>query len=242
MPRTRTQRIVFSILMAFAMVYGMELYNQALLAGGLRTELFAAPLADIVPLMATVIVLETLVGGRVAARLVGRLLDAERCPQVLVTILRGAFTCWTMCPMMSLVATLAFKQPPAGEEKEQQPQRKNSRRDEKKHKFLRSYALCLTERARDGKLDRVVGRDRETERVIQILNRRQKNNPCLIGEPGVGKTAVAEGLAQRIADGNVPYKLHDKEGLSQGGVYPPAFSFQYGPLHLHPADAYGGGF
>ena len=102
------------------------------------------------------------------------------------------------------------RQQPADEEKEQQ-QRKPSRRDEKKHKFLRSYALCLTERARDGKLDRVVGRDRETERVIQILNRRQKNNPCLIGEPGVGKTAVAEGLAQRIADGNVPYKLHDKE-------------------------------
>ena len=115
MPRTRTQRIVFSILMAFAMVYGMELYNQALLAGGLRTELFTAPLADIVPLMAAVIALESLVGGRVAARLVGRLLDAERCPAVLAIILRGAFTCWTMCPMMSLVATLAFKQPPAGE-------------------------------------------------------------------------------------------------------------------------------
>ncbi len=115
MPRTRTQRIVFSILMAFAMVYGMELYNQALLAGGLRTELFAAPLADIVPLMAAVIVLETLVGGRVAARQVGRLLDTDHCPEVLVTILRGALTCWTMCPMMSLVATLAFKQPPAGE-------------------------------------------------------------------------------------------------------------------------------
>lgn len=115
MPRTRTQRIVFSILMAFAMVYGMELYNQALLAGGLRTELFAAPLADIVPLMAAVIVLETLVGGRVAARLVGRLLDADHCPEALVTILRGAFTCWTMCPMMSLVATFAFKQPSAGE-------------------------------------------------------------------------------------------------------------------------------
>ena len=105
MPRTRTQRLVFSMLMAFAMVYGMELYNRALLAGGLRTELFAAPLADIVPLMAAVIVLETLVGGRVAACLVGRLLDADRCPEVLTTILRGALTRWTMCPMMSLVAT-----------------------------------------------------------------------------------------------------------------------------------------
>lgn len=117
MPRTRTQRIVFSILMAFAMVYGMELYNQALLAGGLRTELFAAPFADIVPRMAAVIVLETLVGGRVAARLVGRTLgsDPARRPEVLATILRGAFTCWTMCPMMSLVATLAFKRPAAGE-------------------------------------------------------------------------------------------------------------------------------
>lgn len=100
MPRTSTQRIVFSILMAFAMVYGMELYNQALLAGCLRTELFAAPFADIVPLMAAVIVLETLVGGRVAARLVGRTLgsDPARRPEVLATILRGAFTCWTMCP------------------------------------------------------------------------------------------------------------------------------------------------
>ena len=117
MPRTRNQRIVFSILMAFSMVYRMELYNQALLAGGLRTELFAAPLADVMPLMAAVIVLESLVGGRVAAHLVERTLgsDPARCPEVLVTILRGAFTCWTMCPMMSLVATLAFKQPPAGE-------------------------------------------------------------------------------------------------------------------------------
>ena len=81
----------------------------------------------------------------------------------------------------------------------------------KKHKFLDSYCMNLTARAREGKLDKVIGRDVETERVIQILNRRQKNNPCLIGEPGVGKTAIAEGLAQRIAAGDVPYKLQDKE-------------------------------
>ncbi len=81
----------------------------------------------------------------------------------------------------------------------------------KKHKFLDAYCLDLTQRARDGKLDRIVGREEETERVIQILNRRQKNNPCLIGEPGVGKTAIAEGLAQRIAAGDVPFKLRDKE-------------------------------
>ncbi len=81
----------------------------------------------------------------------------------------------------------------------------------KKHKFLDTYCMDLTGRAKDGKLDKVIGRDVETERVIQILNRRQKNNPCLIGEPGVGKTAIAEGLAQRIAAGDVPYKLRDKE-------------------------------
>jgi len=80
-----------------------------------------------------------------------------------------------------------------------------------KKKYLESYCLSLTVRARKGKLDHMVGRTEELERVVQILNRRQKNNPCLIGEPGVGKTAIAEGLAQRIADGNVPYKLRDKE-------------------------------
>ena len=92
------------------------------------------------------------------------------------------------------------------EEKEPGKKKKN-----KKHKFLDSYCMDLTGRAKAGKLDKVIGRDLETERVIQILNRRQKNNPCLIGEPGVGKTAIAEGLAQRIAAGDVPYKLRDKE-------------------------------
>ncbi len=100
------------------------------------------------------------------------------------------------------------------------PQPRPSRKEEgepkekkksKRHKFLDSYCMDLTGRAREGKLDKVIGRDVETERVVQILNRRQKNNPCLIGEPGVGKTAIAEGLAQRIAAGDVPYKLRDKE-------------------------------
>ena len=80
-----------------------------------------------------------------------------------------------------------------------------------KRKFLDNYCIDLTERARQGKLDAMVGREEELERVIQILNRRQKNNPCLIGEPGVGKTAIAEGLAQRIAMGSVPYKLQNKQ-------------------------------
>ena len=80
-----------------------------------------------------------------------------------------------------------------------------------KRKFLDNYCISLTDRARAGKLDRMIGRSEELERVIQILNRRQKNNPCLIGEPGVGKTAIAEGLAQRIASGDVPAKLRDKQ-------------------------------
>ena len=80
-----------------------------------------------------------------------------------------------------------------------------------KKKFLDNYCINLTNRARSGKLDGVIGREEEIQRVIQILNRRQKNNPCLIGEPGVGKTAIAEGLAIRIAQGDVPYKLQDKE-------------------------------
>ena len=102
---------------------------------------------------------------------------------------------------------------PARDERTEQKPRgdKPNGQKKQKHKFLDLYCQNLTQKARDGKLDRIVGRDVETERVIQILNRRQKNNPCLIGEPGVGKTAIAEGLAQRIAAGNVPFKLRDKE-------------------------------
>ena len=102
--------------------------------------------------------------------------------------------------------------PPA--EKGETPQRetgKESRKGEKKHKYLDNYCINLSRRAREGKLDAVIGREEEIQRVVQILNRRQKNNPCLIGEPGVGKTAIAEGLAQRIAAREVPFKLRDKE-------------------------------
>ena len=106
----------------------------------------------------------------------------------------------------------AQPQPPKSSKKEEpQEEGGKGKKKNKKHKFLDSYCMDLTGRAKAGKLDKVIGRDVETERVIQILNRRQKNNPCLIGEPGVGKTAIAEGLAQRIAAGDVPYKLRDKE-------------------------------
>ncbi len=88
---------------------------------------------------------------------------------------------------------------------------KGDRKNRTKRKFLENHCISLTRKAAEGKLDRMIGREQELERVIQILNRRQKNNPCLIGEPGVGKTAIAEGLAMKIYQGDVPYKLKDKE-------------------------------
>ncbi len=92
------------------------------------------------------------------------------------------------------------------------PRDKQQKKDKKKElKFLNNFCTNLTERAREGRLDNIIGRERECDRVIQILSRRQKNNPCLIGEPGVGKTAIAEGIAQRIVSGNVPYHLQGKE-------------------------------
>jgi len=102
------------------------------------------------------------------------------------------------------------KQPSS--EPAQDGQRSSSKNDRGgKRKFLENYCISLTQRAADGKLDAIIGRNQEIERTIQILNRRQKNNPCLIGEPGVGKTAIAEGLALRIFNRQVPYKLLDKE-------------------------------
>ena len=100
----------------------------------------------------------------------------------------------------------------AGGEAQQPRSEKNGKQERPvKRKFLESYCISLTAKAQQGKLDKLIGRDDELQRVIQILNRRQKNNPCLIGEPGVGKTAIAEGLAMRIAQGDVPHKLKDKE-------------------------------
>ena len=98
-----------------------------------------------------------------------------------------------------------------GEEVREEPHSRKDRKSGKKSKYLENYCISLTDKARAGKMDEIIGREEEIARVIQILNRRQKNNPCLIGEPGVGKTAIAEALAQRIVTGKVPYKLRDKQ-------------------------------
>ena len=101
---------------------------------------------------------------------------------------------------------------PENEEEEDDPKDKSKKNKKPAgRKFLNNYCINLTQKAKDGKIDEIVGRIEEIFRVVQILNRRTKNNPCLIGEPGVGKTAIAEGLAKRIAEGDAPAKLLDKE-------------------------------
>ncbi len=103
------------------------------------------------------------------------------------------------------------EQPAEGNSEAARPSRGEKGRGRPKRKFLENHCISLTQKAAHGEIDPMIGRDQELGRVIQILNRRQKNNPCLIGEPGVGKTAIAEGLAMKIAKGEVPYKLRDKE-------------------------------
>ncbi|MDY3617648.1 ATP-dependent Clp protease ATP-binding subunit [Agathobaculum sp.] len=110
-------------------------------------------------------------------------------------------------PMPSIFSPQAPQRPQGSARTRSQTPPQN----DKKRKYLNSYCDDLTRKAREGRIDHIVGRDRETDRVIQILNRRQKNNPCLIGEPGVGKTAVAEGLAVRISEGRIPFKMRNKE-------------------------------
>ena len=101
--------------------------------------------------------------------------------------------------------------PESGEKRKKRPSRRQEQPEQKQRKFLSQYCTDLTAKARDGKIDRIIGRENEIYRTVQILCRRTKNNPCLIGEPGVGKTAIAEGLALRIANGDVPSKLANKE-------------------------------
>ncbi|MDY2509257.1 MAG: ATP-dependent Clp protease ATP-binding subunit [Ruminococcus callidus] len=100
---------------------------------------------------------------------------------------------------------------PRGEQTEQRPKKEKRMKKKKELKFLNNYCTNLSQRAEEGKMDVIIGRDKEIERVVQILCRRTKNNPCLIGEPGVGKTAIAEGIAQRIAAGQVPFYLKEKQ-------------------------------
>ncbi len=116
-------------------------------------------------------------------------------------------------PLSFLSSMLGGKAPAPGNSTEDSSSKAAGKKDkkDKKRKFLSTYGTNLTAKAKNGEIDRVVGRDSEMARVAQILNRRTKNNPVLIGEPGVGKTAIAEGLALKIAEGDVPAKLLDRE-------------------------------
>lgn len=117
----------------------------------------------------------------------------------------------TMMPFFKRFAASKDSQTESEKQDLKDDKKHNKKKDEKKRKFLDTYCTNLTAKAKKGEIDRIIGREKEIYRVMQILSRRTKNNPCIIGEPGVGKTAIAEGIAQKLADGDVPFRLQGKE-------------------------------
>ena len=117
----------------------------------------------------------------------------------------------TMMPFFKRFAANKDSQTESEKQDVQDDKKHNKKKEEKKRKFLDTYCTNLTAKAKKGEIDRIIGREKEIYRVMQILSRRTKNNPCIIGEPGVGKTAIAEGIAQKLADGDVPFRLQGKE-------------------------------
>lgn len=117
----------------------------------------------------------------------------------------------TMMPFFKRFAASKDSQTESEKQDLKDDKKHNKKKEEKKRKFLDTYCTNLTAKAKKGEIDRIIGREKEIYRVMQILSRRTKNNPCIIGEPGVGKTAIAEGIAQKLADGDVPFRLQCKE-------------------------------
>lgn len=117
----------------------------------------------------------------------------------------------TMMPFFKRFAASKDSQTESEKQDLKDDKKRNKKKEEKKRKFLDTYCTNLTAKAKKGEIDRIIGREKEIYRVMQILSRRTKNNPCIIGEPGVGKTAIAEGIAQKLADGDVPFRLQGKE-------------------------------
>ncbi|MBS1461833.1 MAG: ATP-dependent Clp protease ATP-binding subunit [Ruminiclostridium sp.] len=117
----------------------------------------------------------------------------------------------TMMPFFKRFAASKDSQTESEKQDLKDDKKHNKKKEEKKRKFLDTYCINLTAKAKKGEIDRIIGREKEIYRVMQILSRRTKNNPCIIGEPGVGKTAIAEGIAQKLADGDVPFRLQGKE-------------------------------
>lgn len=117
----------------------------------------------------------------------------------------------TMMPFFKRFAANKDSQTESEKQDLKDDKKHNKKKEEKKRKFLDTYCINLTAKAKKGEIDRIIGREKEIYRVMQILSRRTKNNPCIIGEPGVGKTAIAEGIAQKLADGDVPFRLQGKE-------------------------------